>query len=242
MRTWTRVKPRNFEILTKNKIVTVNLGLSMGLILGSTVGWSHARFKVGSMVTPPRNDSTGLKTPPCGGVPRTASVRTFRPGQQITVEFEETIDHLGFFQVFFMSANDSTDGTPQPLMVIQDNQNTPVANGVNHQFTGQITLPNISCEGCTLQLIQVMQDQGPNGPSSFYYSCSDIRLSNNPAPPPTPPAPAPSPAPSSPTPPAPGGTPSSPGPQTAPTGQAPQGQKPEKPTGLKIEKTGGNKP
>jgi len=225
------------------------LGCSLFAFSWVPMGYSHARFKVGSTLTPPRNDSTGLKTPPCGGVARTATVRTFKPGETITIEFEETINHLGFFQVFFMTANDSTTGTPQPLVVVQDNQNNPVANGVNHQFTAQVTLPNITCETCTLQLVQVMQDQGPNGPSTNYYSCSDIRLSNNPAPPPSPPAPAPSPVP-----PAGGGSPpqgTPPSPSPSPSGSPPPGSpsgpkssevKPEKPSGLKLQKSGGAAP
>lgn len=147
-----------------------------------STAWAHARWKLGSAVTPPRNDSTGLKTAPCGGVSRTATPRTFRPGQQITVEFEETINHLGYFEIYFLPANDTIAGTPTPLATVQDTQNTQVVNGVNHQFTAQITLPSTPCEQCTIQLIQVMQDQGPAGPRSFYYSCTDVRLSNTPPP------------------------------------------------------------
>lgn len=220
--------------------------MGASLLGGAPQALAHARWKLGSKVTPPRNDSTGLKTPPCGDVPRTATPVTFKPGQQVTVEFEETINHLGYFEIYFMPANDTIPGTPVALTTVQDNQNTPILNGANHQFTAQITLPTTECEGCTLQLIQTMQDQGPTGPKAFYYSCSDIRISNNPVPPaPAPPAPAPTPAPKTP-PPSGTSTGTSQGTATGtgttgttpPSQDSPVSNKPEKPTGLKLEKQG----
>ena len=43
-------------------------------------------------------------------------------------------------------------------------------------YTRTITLPNIECNDCSLQLIQVMTDRSP---PSNYYSCADIQLTSN---------------------------------------------------------------
>lgn len=175
----------------------VYLLLSIGIALGfSSAGFGHARWKMGSKVSPPRENSTGLKSSPCGGVARTATPIEYKPGQQLTVEFEETINHLGYYEIRFLPANDSPAGMADNLLLmIPDNQNNPIANAQYHQFTANITLPNTKCETCTLQLIQVMQDNGPNGGDSFYYSCSDIKLVDNPQPPKPPVTPAPPPSP-----------------------------------------------
>ena len=56
-----------------------------------------------------------------------------------------------------------------------------------------VTLPDIECDGCTLQLIQVMTDKPPfDGADDFYYQCADLRLSRTATlggPPPAPPPP-----------------------------------------------------
>lgn len=192
------------------KCTTFGLLLTLGL---SGQAWAHARWKVGSKVTPPRDISTGLKTAPCGGVARTATPIQFKPGATVTVELEETINHLGYFEVRFLPANDTAPvGTDNLMLKIIDDQNTPVTAPQFHQFTGVITMPATKCDGCTLQLIQVMQDGGPNAPSSNYYSCSDIQLVDNPQ------APAPTPAPPAP-----------------PKPANPNAIKPDKPVGLKLE-------
>jgi hypothetical protein len=150
------------------------------------VGWlldvreadAHARWKGGSAVSPPRDLSSGLKAPPCGGAPRTTNPKIYRPGQTLAVEFEETINHPGYFEIRVLGENDTPlAGVVSPLVTINDTQNTPIANGMNHQYKANITLPNIQCEKCALQLIQVMTEN-PDFPSR-YYSCSDIRISED---------------------------------------------------------------
>ena len=41
----------------------------------------------------------------------------------------------------------------------------------------QVTLPDVECERCTLQLIQVMTDKAPYGDGNdLYYQCADLAL------------------------------------------------------------------
>jgi uncharacterized protein (TIGR03382 family) len=69
--------------------------------------------------------------------------------------------------------NDSTEGM---LNVVKDLIPDRTGGGA---YTFEITLPNVECTNCTLQLIQMMTEGGvydPNG--DLYYQCADITLSN----------------------------------------------------------------
>jgi len=99
----------------------------------------------------------------------------YSPGQGIPVEFEETINHPGRFEVRILGPEDQPLAAyTAPLLTIQDVQNTEIQNGANHQYRGQVILPNITCINCSLQLIQVMTEN-PETPS-LYYSCTDISI------------------------------------------------------------------
>lgn len=193
------------------------------LILGfaffaSGAAYSHARLKPGS-ATPPRNDSTGLKSAECGNVARTASPKVYKPGEEITVEWEETINHPGYFIIRFSEAGDKNFDAHVLVAKFADTQNGSISGPTAyHQYSTKVKLPNLSCESCTLQLIQVMEEN-PASPSK-YYSCSDIKLVADKVPDPV--VVPTEPEPSAPTP-----TPTTP---TKPL-------KPAKPGSLKIEKS-----
>jgi len=129
---------------------------------------AHSRLAVDGVV-PPRSGDSGLKTGPCGNVPRTLNSTTLNAGQQITVEWEETINHPGSFRIAFSPANDQgfDDNILYEVIDTQDGPDTP------HFYSATVTLPNVTCEDCTLQLIQIMTDRNP---PTNYYSCADIRL------------------------------------------------------------------
>ncbi|KPJ94667.1 MAG: hypothetical protein AMJ55_06010 [Gammaproteobacteria bacterium SG8_15] len=129
---------------------------------------AHARFALDGVV-PPRSTSAGIKTGPCGDIPRSLNPTTLNAGQQITVEWEETINHPGSYRIAFSPANDQgfDDNVLYDAIDTQDGSDVP------HFYSATITLPNMACEGCSLQLIQVMTDRNP---PTMYYSCADIRL------------------------------------------------------------------
>lgn len=157
-------------------------GVSRVLLLSTTLttpAFGHARFKLDGMFKP-RTTDTGLKTAPCGDAARTTAPVTLTPGQKVTVEWEETIDHPGFFRLSFSPADDLGFEANVLLDNIADTQNDGL---VPHFYRADVTLPNQTCTACTLQLIQVMTEN-PLAPSN-YYSCSDIQLGA------APPAPAP---------------------------------------------------
>ncbi|MGD8641888.1 MAG: hypothetical protein PVG89_14735, partial [Gammaproteobacteria bacterium] len=70
------------------------------------MAYAHARFLTDGIV-PPRSNNDGIKSGPCGSDPRSTNPAVFRPGQQITVEWEETINHPGYFTIAFSPANDT---------------------------------------------------------------------------------------------------------------------------------------
>jgi hypothetical protein len=141
-----------------------------------------------------------MKLRPCGitGGMRTTRVTTVRPGQVVAVVFDEFIDHPGYFRIAFDPAGDSALGPPRwngsafvnppDVQVLFDH--IPNPPGPTHGEV-PVTLPNIECDNCTLQLIQVMTDKPPfDGLDDFYYQCADLRLSSTAplgGPPPLPP-------------------------------------------------------
>jgi hypothetical protein len=136
------------------------------------------------LLTSPAPRSADMKAGPCGaaGSTRGATVATFQPGQTITVEWDETIDHPGHYRISFDDdGNDSfqnpslpEDAFPQTLT-----DQIPDRAGGGH-YKQDITLPNISCTNCTLQLVQVMTTAVPY--SSFYFQCADLVISDDPGP------------------------------------------------------------
>ena len=132
----------------------------------STNASAHARWSLNGLVKP-RTTATGLKEPaPCGGVARTATPVVLKSGDTVVVDFEETINHPGYFRIAFSPAGDQ--GFDQNILV--DNITEVPATRIYPQT---ITLPDIECDDCTLQLIQVMEDRNP---PTNYYSCADIQL------------------------------------------------------------------
>lgn len=142
-----------------------------------------------------RYPSTGNKSCPCGEgdsnrrceVPAEessdpnrstdpAKVTTFEAGSTITVRFDEYIGHSGRFRVAF-------DAEGADLADFNDRVLVDVADPADGQGMREIevTLPDMSCENCTLQLIQAMHGDTENpvadpAPLSTYYACADIVL------------------------------------------------------------------
>lgn len=147
------------------------------------------------------------KDEPCGvtgQVRQPDRVTTFKPGQKITVTWKETVDHTSHFRIAFQPNGDkfgippakvgggfpdvnqtgTTDATGALILkdMIDDN-NTSTTATLSHE----VTLPNIECNNCTLQFIQVMTDNPPYTTDDIYFNCADLILSNSATPPPDPP-------------------------------------------------------
>jgi Lytic polysaccharide mono-oxygenase, cellulose-degrading len=150
--------------------------LALLILLAPLTSSAHSRLKMGAGIQP-RSTRDGIKTGPCG-FPKAATVPTLNAGDKITVNWEETINHPGRFEFRFSTDNDVTFSQP---VTVEDTATGPTP----HQYSIELTLPSVTCEQCTLQLVQVMTEN-PQNPS-LYYSCADFRLVNSGAPAPTPP-------------------------------------------------------
>jgi hypothetical protein len=52
-------------------------------------------------------------------------------------------------------------------------------------YETDVTLPNVTCDKCTLQVIEFMADHGPNTPGGyFYHHCANLKITADPAMPP----------------------------------------------------------
>lgn len=137
---------------------------------------SHTRWDPNGL-TPPRTNADNIKTGPCGAA-RTGNPTVLESGATITVEFESTIFHQGDLRIAFSEAND--EGFDEHVLV------NDIQDFADQRYRSQeITLPDLECEQCTLQLIQVMRDRNP---PTNYYSCADITLARSNADDTTPPS------------------------------------------------------
>ncbi len=167
----------------------LSLALAIGIsgITGAApAAVAHVQIKV------PKQRHMLQKDGPCGeeGGTRSQNVCEFQPGATITVEWDETIEHPGHFRVSF--DEDGVDGLIDPADY-DDFDNSPavledaipdrdVDEDGNSRYSIQIMLPDVECDNCTLQLIQVMSDKppwGPEGGNDIYYQCADLVLSRD---------------------------------------------------------------
>lgn len=153
-----------------NKFQMAILLILISVVLFPASAMAHVRWLIGS-VTPPRSNDTGLKINPCGGKARTTRSTIFSGGQTIDVQFEETVNHPGHYRIAFSPADDLNFDS----YVLVDNIPDVTQTGL---YTQQITIPTQVCSACTLQLIQVMTTNPNPLPGDYYYSCSDIQITN----------------------------------------------------------------
>lgn len=134
------------------------------------------------------------KTGPCGNegsAAETGTITAFQTGETITITFRETIFHPGHFRVA-LAVDDRSELPPPPPVTrgstdcgsttIMDPPVFPVlADGLlphTSRLTGEqtmeVTLPaGVTCDHCTLQIIQWMAQHGA---PCFYYHCADISI------------------------------------------------------------------
>jgi hypothetical protein len=134
-------------------------------LLVPSIAFAHVR-----LIAPAPRTTTILKTPPCGGIARTASDTVLTAGDLIDVSWVETIDHPGHYELAVSPADDQ--GFVTLLGDIPDRSFAPGAT--ERVYTMPLRVPSRPCDACTLQLIQFMSDHPPG--SQYYYSCADIRI------------------------------------------------------------------
>ncbi len=197
----------------------MSYGLRKFLLLPATLAplLASAHASAHILVTEPmaRVDHDNTKVNPCGSNAAwgSAGVATFAPGEQITLRWDETILHPGYFRVVVSVTGDEALTMPseadldrfkayyssgsgdlptpveQPngievdgLLVYYDyyaphgSECAGTLTGGTCTYEVNLTLP-VSCEQCTLQLVQTMAEQFRTyGSNAHYYHCVDFTL------------------------------------------------------------------
>jgi uncharacterized protein (TIGR03382 family) len=175
----------------------IGLG-SVALLWGAPAGAHLVLSKPASWIV---EDALGnpQKDAPCGGenagIP-TGAVTTYRAGSTIEVEWQETVGHPGHFRIALARDRDDLldpsvvtsngDGmTGVSLSAeISDPPVYPVLmdglfpRGVALRPMGDphvvsVRLPDMTCERCTLQVLQFMANHIPD---FFYHHCADVQI------------------------------------------------------------------
>jgi hypothetical protein len=148
------------------------------------------------------------KLGPCGGTsadpgtPSNAIVK-MKGAERLHLKLQETIFHPGHYRVALAvrsraelpadpqtTSRDTDRGPWSVSAVIQNPAQAPVlADGLfphtvrtTDPFEADIQLPNVTCEKCTLQIVQFMAEHGVNKDGGyFYHHCSDLQITADPA-------------------------------------------------------------
>ena len=143
------------------------------------------------------------KAAPCGGTNTdfgkpTWAVTQAAGGSAMHIRVQETIYHPGHYRVA-LAVNSPTELPPDPKATTMDTDRGPrsvsaeimspvqppvLADGLfAHQakadapFETDVTLPNINCRRCTLQVIQFMEQHAVNNPGMFtYHHCAMVQI------------------------------------------------------------------
>ncbi len=149
-----------------------------------------------------RYGGSALKVGPCGleGGQRSNNVTELESGATVEVVWNEYIDHPGHFRIAF-DENGDDDFTDPPCLggcgsrspdIELYSDGTVLLDGIADTHGGvsrvMVTLPDIECDDCTLQVVQVMYDKPPYviPGNDLYYQCADLVLRRSASPTPTP--------------------------------------------------------
>ena len=163
---------------------------------------AHAHFALLQPASALAHEDGGKGAPPCGEGTDSNIVTDVQGGHPLAIRLTEFVYHPGHYR-FALSVNSRAELPPDPNVVeadglslsasIQSPVRIPVlADGVFPHvappvgdWQTSLTLPNLNCDKCTLQIIEFMAEHGPNvGGGFFYHHCADLRIKADPALPP----------------------------------------------------------
>jgi hypothetical protein len=186
-------------------------GLVIAAAIAATVApFADAHFRLlepqGWLVESALGDPQKLG--PCGGTSKDGGMPTnivgkATGGQKIHIKVQETVFHPGHYRIAL--ALNSRAGLPaDPTVVTQDGAkgpqsvSAPIQNPVQppvladglfvhnaksaDPFETDVTLPNISCAKCTLQIVEFMAQHGLNPDGGyFYHHCAELQITADPS-------------------------------------------------------------
>jgi hypothetical protein len=186
--------------MPRSPLVTACAALAAGWQMFSTHAFAHIELQS------PLNRYSDIKVGdnkacPCGSGSTNRSCRkpeefsdpdraadratTFAPGAEITVRFDEYVGHSGRYRIAFDPDGADLEDFNQHILMDEPDPSGNVGNlarGSMWEF--QVTLPDMTCDNCTLQLIQVM-DGNTTDPvldpvlrGGTYFQCADLILAD----------------------------------------------------------------
>jgi hypothetical protein len=171
------------------------VGGRVGIVVGAVVLAlaAPAAAHLALEYPPSRYGADVLKEGPCGraGGGRSTAVTALEAGSTVTVVWDEYVDHPGHFRIAFDA--DGDDDFADPVCLGGCTTRTPdigryvnasvLLDGIADTPAGgesrvTVTLPDVECDRCTLQVIQVMTDKPPytSPGNDIYYQCADLVL------------------------------------------------------------------
>jgi MYXO-CTERM domain-containing protein len=159
-----------------------SLLLAVALVL---VAQSEAAAHMKLTYPPDRIVTNGTGDPqkgagPCANGTATGVRTQLKAGQEIMVQWTETISHPGHFRIAFDV--DGTDDFKDPTSgtdIVEPAAGPILADGLfkmghmgGRKLMYSVKLPNVVCKTCTLQVLQIMTDNE----DVIYRHCADIEL------------------------------------------------------------------
>jgi Lytic polysaccharide mono-oxygenase, cellulose-degrading len=171
-------------------------------------GPADAHFQLQAPANWLEQDSDGvpIKLGPCGdeqddsGAQATGMVTVFQSGANVTVTINEVIFHPGFYRIA-LAENDRSELPPEPQVdasaddpcdktTFEDPPVFPVLADDVFEHTTPFSTPQtttvklpdgVTCDHCTLQVIEFMSDHSLNVPGGcFYHHCADLKIQSAP--------------------------------------------------------------
>ncbi len=158
--------------------------LSTALILATLLVPQIASAHISVLDPEPRQPDQ--KVGPCGKADdmRGDIIHTFAPGETITIVWEEFVPHPGHYRISFDDDGFDSFVDPEAYDDFYTNDtvlidNIPDMEGTE-TYMQEVTLPDIECDNCTIQVVQMMTDKPPYGDGNdLYYQCIDIVLESD---------------------------------------------------------------
>ena len=170
---------------------------------------AHAHFRLleptSWLIESDRGDPQ--KAGPCGGTNTDYGKPSYViskaiGGSKLHIKVQETIYHPGHYRVA-LAVNSPTELPPDPEATTENTEKGPrsisakimnpvqapvLADGLfvhtaatTTPWETDVTLPNITCKRCTLQVAQFMAEHGVNNPGMFtYHHCAELSITADP--------------------------------------------------------------
>ena len=180
-----------------------------GMLAGMVPTVAHAHFRLleptSWLIEGDRGDPQ--KAGPCGGTnidwgTPSNVVSKAVGGSKLHIKLQETVYHPGHYRVALavngrnelpLDPEATTENTDRGARSVSAKITNPVqmpvlADGlwvhtaaVTTPWETDVTLPNINCKKCTLQVVQFMAEHGVNNPGNFtYHHCAELQITADP--------------------------------------------------------------